>query len=161
MSYRGRYPCLVTVIVLKFNLPCCTYCFTFRESNYAFWSMNYTIRIVLISLLCLITLVTISLRGTYLNTNCSVSLEYMFILRLPWKLPLLLLYELQIRDVMDVLLNKGVLNRTSDKDCLAEYAPSEVADSMTASELNQKFEQGTLQISQLTPTQVRLCLSWT
>ncbi|XP_078325016.1 uncharacterized protein LOC111123734 [Crassostrea virginica] len=58
-----------------------------------------------------------------------------------------------IRDVMDVLLNKGVLNRTSDKDCLAEYAPSEVADSMTASELNQKFEQGTLQISQLTPTQ--------
>ena len=85
----------------------------------------------------------------------------MFILGLPWKLPLLLLYELQIRDVMDVLLNKGVLNRTSDKDCLAEYAPSEVADSMTASELNQKFEQGTLQISQLTPTQVRLCLSWT
>ena len=39
-------------------------------------------------MLSLIPLVTISLQGTYLSTNCGVTLEYMLILGLPWKLKL-------------------------------------------------------------------------
>lgn len=63
-------------------------------------------------------------------------------------------FPLQIRDVLDVLLNKGVLNKTTDKDCLVKYAPMEVADSMDATELRNNYDNGNLNVTKLTQTQV-------
>uniref|UniRef100_K1RK31 Otoancorin n=1 Tax=Magallana gigas TaxID=29159 RepID=K1RK31_MAGGI len=61
--------------------------------------------------------------------------------------------EDDIRDVLDVLLTKGVLNKTTDKACLVKYAPMEVADLMDATDLRNNYDNGNLNVTKLTQTQ--------
>lgn len=56
--------------------------------------------------------------------------------------------------MLDVLLTKGVLNKTTDKACLVKYAPMEVADLMDATDLRNNYDNGNLNVTKLTQTQV-------
>ncbi|XP_061164455.1 uncharacterized protein LOC133173486 [Saccostrea echinata] len=64
----------------------------------------------------------------------------------------------QKREVMDVLRSKGKLNKTADKDCLLKYAPAEIVDSLSDSELTTAYNQNKINVTKLTPPQAKRLL---
>jgi hypothetical protein len=56
---------------------------------------------------------------------------------------------------MEVLREKGALDKTTDKNCFLKYDPSEVADTLSDADLVAEINSGKVNATKLTSKQVK------